>query len=174
MICPGCGNEIKDSGKFCKYCGNTITPSKQVQELSTIEKKSEPLKKPLPGKLKAVFNKKHALSIVLAIICCSLVGAIFYQQIEFNAQKSEYENHITDMRNEINSLKKSLSTVRSENIRYKSKIDFFDNHVVFVTSTGEKYHKYDCHYFQDSKTSFWAYNTEAAKSLGYKACSECR
>ena len=174
MICPNCQREISNASKFCKYCGSTAIPLTDHNDLIELPKKQEQPKIPFKEKFKQYFNKKTIVPIISAIICCALVGTIIYQQIEFNAKKSEYENHITDMRNEINSLKKSLSTVRSENIRYKSKIDFFDNHVVFITSTGGKYHKYDCHYFQDSKTSFWAYNTEAAKSLGYKACSECR
>ena len=30
MNCPKCGKEVTDGGTFCKYCGSSISPRKQV------------------------------------------------------------------------------------------------------------------------------------------------
>ena len=53
----------------------------------------------------------------------------------------------------------------------KSKINFFDDTVVFVIEGyGNYYSNYDCMLQRtgNSEYSYWAYNIEAAKSKGYK------
>ena len=35
MICSGCGKEIADSAKFCKYCGAKIEPPKPKKRFCT-------------------------------------------------------------------------------------------------------------------------------------------
>ena len=42
---------------------------------------------------------------------------------------------------------------------------------VYVTKTGEKYHKSNCHYLKYSKN---AIKLDKAKSLGYTACKVCK
>lgn len=31
MICPNCGNTIKDESKFCQFCGTSVTPAPQPE-----------------------------------------------------------------------------------------------------------------------------------------------
>lgn len=53
-----------------------------------------------------------------------------------------------------------------------AKLDFFDEHIVFVEDDDTNlYHKYDCYRFTGDY--FWAYNTELAISIGYQPCSIC-
>lgn len=42
---------------------------------------------------------------------------------------------------------------------------------VYVTKTGEKYHKENCHYLKQSKKSI---TLEKALEMGYKPCSVCK
>lgn len=44
-------------------------------------------------------------------------------------------------------------------------------HTVYVSSSGERYHLYDCHYIDDSRIS--AMTIETARKRGYKACAYC-
>ena len=49
--------------------------------------------------------------------------------------------------------------------------EFFHNAAVIVTTTGSKYHRYDCHYVENS--DIYIYNIENAKYKGYTPCSDC-
>ena len=50
---------------------------------------------------------------------------------------------------------------------------FMDECIAIVPDDGsKKYHKYKCDEYE-SGSSFWAFNTEAAISRGYKACDKC-
>ena len=82
--------------------------------------------------------------------------------------REEYEG----MRNE--NLDLTLEKVRLQNIigDNAEKIAFIDDYVVVVEDDGTNlYHKYGCPKFLGK--SFWAFNTEAAESEGYKPCSFC-
>lgn len=39
MICPNCGKEIEDNGKFCGYCGYKL-----VQDATPVTQKKESVK----------------------------------------------------------------------------------------------------------------------------------
>lgn len=49
--------------------------------------------------------------------------------------------------------------------------EFFHNAAVIVTTTGSKYHHYNCHYVKNS--DIYIYNIENAKYKGYTPCSDC-
>ena len=49
--------------------------------------------------------------------------------------------------------------------------EFFHNAAVIVTTTGSKYHHYNCHYVKNS--DIYIYNVENAKYKGYTPCSVC-
>lgn len=49
--------------------------------------------------------------------------------------------------------------------------NFFHKYAVIVTTTGSKYHRYDCHYVENS--DIYIYNIENAKYKGYTPCSDC-
>lgn len=52
------------------------------------------------------------------------------------------------------------------------KLEFFDEHVVFVEDDGTNlYHKYDCYRFVGDY--YWAYNIEQAIYRGYEPCPRC-
>ena len=55
---------------------------------------------------------------------------------------------------------------------YENYLTYFLDSAVFVTEYGEKYHRYRCHYIQDSER-YKIYNPENAEAQGYDACSYC-
>lgn len=57
---------------------------------------------------------------------------------------------------------------------YKNVMDeykFFNKHAVIVTTTGKKYHRYDCYHINGEELCI--YDTESAEAKGYTACSDC-
>lgn len=59
MKCKKCGNELKESAKFCGKCGEAVTEEKNTET-------------------KSVKKKSNRLSIVVAIICVIVVGCVYY------------------------------------------------------------------------------------------------
>lgn len=53
----------------------------------------------------------------------------------------------------------------------KDNLDYLSSNAVFVTETGNKYHRYNCDIL--GARSYWIYNIELAESMGYEPCSEC-
>lgn len=58
------------------------------------------------------------------------------------------------------------STQSSSSTQQKTKIEV----TVYVTDTGEKYHRYNCSYLKNSKKPI---SLTTAQTLGYTACSRC-
>lgn len=72
---------------------------------------------------------------------------------------------------EFDTARSTLSNQRSRNQELKYEVDFYQEHIALVNEEDKYYHKLSCDYFDNS--SFWAYNTEQAKSKGYTACPKC-
>ena len=53
----------------------------------------------------------------------------------------------------------------------KDEYEFFHEHAVITTTTGKKYHRYDCYHIRNR--SFYIYNIENAESKGYTPCRDC-
>jgi TolA-binding protein len=135
-----------------------------------------------------------AAVVVLAFCLATQLNAARTQIAELNTQIQDLTNHVTELEDavseqerQINVYKRNEWSYRSqlaskddtiENLREKnnlmsSKIAFYDWAVVVVPNNGsKKYHKHGCSYL-DLSDGFWAYNSEAAESRGYKPCSHC-
>ena len=48
---------------------------------------------------------------------------------------------------------------------------FYHEYAVIVTTTGKKYHRYNCYHIEDR--NFYIYNIENAKVKGYTPCLDC-
>ena len=147
--CTHCGSLIDEDTKICTGCGKQYF-------------------KGIKYFLGKIFCKKHlALVIVSFVLLVSLIVNIVLavnvadldRAYHINRDKVEkYEDLIDDYRNEIDGLENDLY--------------FYDKYVVFVSDDGTNlYHKVDCYKFDSS--SFWAFNIDAAKDKGYRACSWC-
>ena len=112
--------------------------------------------------------------------------ASFTMNIVFYLSNDEMKNTISNLENSnaalasankklsdnILELKEENTNLQSKILRYTDEIEFYDECVVFIEDDGTKYyHNYDCRKFIGE--SFWAYNTEAAQSKGYKPCPDC-
>lgn len=160
------GDESKNKKKvrFCKFCGGEI--DSKTKRCTSCGKTTNPLKRFFDAK----FVKPVLLVIFSLCLICS-VGVNIYslQQID------TLEKKITTKDKKIRDLRTEYAKVKNEKNQLEQKANFMDNHIVIVPDDGKgKYHKYGCNQLSNSSaSSFWAYNTEAAKSKGYRACKEC-
>ena len=53
----------------------------------------------------------------------------------------------------------------------KDEYNFYHKSAVIVTTTGKKYHKYDCYHIEGR--NFYIYNIENARAKGYAPCLDC-
>ena len=57
-------------------------------------------------------------------------------------------------------------------VKYEDELDWLLNEAVFVTKTGNRYHRATCQYIHNAD-EYWIYNDNKAKSLGYTPCKVC-
>ena len=174
--------------RFCKKCGGTI--DKDTRKCSSCGKQYFRPKSAIP-------------IIVLSVVVLAFVGLNVWQFFlgrqaaetisdlndevsalnstvsSLNSDIAEKDSTISAQQRTINSQKNSIaslendnSDLRMKNLRQLLDLSFYEEHAVVVPDDGTyTYHKYGCDDLDTS--SFWIYNTEAAKSYGYKACPKC-
>lgn len=125
-----------------------------------------------PGKPKDI-----GTILVLLFLCAAVVGVILFVYLSEN-QNSALEERIEQLEIQIEDKNKTIESLRKKNNdlsakvnKYEDAYNFYYNYAVLVTESGEKYHRYDCQYVQGR--SFWIYNIDAAKGMGYEPCSAC-
>lgn len=64
MICPNCGKEIEDNGKFCGYCGYKL-----VQDATPVIPKKEPVKNT---------KKPNKKAIAIALVVAAIIGGALF------------------------------------------------------------------------------------------------
>ena len=64
MICPNCGKEIEDNGKFCGYCGYKL-----VQDATPVIPKKEPVKNT---------KKPNKKTIAIALVVAAIIGGALF------------------------------------------------------------------------------------------------
>ena len=64
MICPNCGKEIEDNGKFCGYCGYKL-----VQDATPVTHKKEPVKNT---------KKPNKKTIAIALVVAAIIGGALF------------------------------------------------------------------------------------------------
>lgn len=143
-------------------------------------------------------NKKIANVVLMFLIIASLCVSTFFaiktnravQTLE--AQAEEQNNTIDKQKEAISALNKQYVSAAVENHDLSDEVEtleaknnelvkalieadmersFWHEYAVIVTSTGSKYHTYDCQHVDGKK--FWIYNIDAAKSKGYSPCLDC-
>ena len=94
---------------------------------------------------------------------------------ELEAQKSTLEQENQNLKNQVEQLKKTSSTKNSSSNTSTPKTQTSttqntNSAIVYITRTGEKYHKSGCSYLRQSKIQI---NLSDAKAQGYTPCSRC-
>lgn len=113
-----------------------------------------------------------ALSALSVILLAALVtGGIYIADLR--DALDQLETDYTIMEGKLDAYQTSLEKVRTERNQYRDIAEFVDSYVVFVTGSGEKYHRFNCSYFQNNSQEFYVFNSNYAKSLGYEPCLAC-
>lgn len=129
---------------------------------------------------------------VLAALLLLSLGGNGYQYLhgsELSARISEMDTALTEANNDVSDLENKLKTSQRERNSYKNEAAdlntelekaqavnrVFYSRIAFVLDDGtDLYHSYCCPYVQENGGySYWAYNVEAAKGNGYRACPLC-
>lgn len=137
--------------------------------------KTSPVKVSAVAKKKKIINK---FTITIAILCILLsvsigVNAYMAQSIsvleeDLNSAKGKWEYY----EDKCEYFKDKYNDEIDYRIKLKINLSFYEEHVVIVPDDNTyKYHIYGCKYCDTS--SFWAYNTEAARDRGYSPCKYC-
>lgn len=130
-----------------------------------------------------VFSKSKIKAALILIATISVfVALILYNRISISAYKNKiealqndytsvvserdkYKNQAEDFENKYNLTETQLSQLQK-------RVNFYEKTVVYCTDTGKKFHTIDCYHFKQTK-SFYAFNPEYARYLGYTPCSKC-
>ena len=120
------------------------------------------------------------ICLVVLLLCSVGLNAYFYtENAALQAKEATAAEQTKNLENEILSLKHKLGAAeeradyfKEENSAYEEKMDFYDEHVVFVEDDGTMlYHTYDCYRFD--KDNFFAFNVAYAEAEGYAPCDQC-
>lgn len=146
--------------KYCKRCGSLIDPDT----------------KKCCGCGKQYFRQKMGVPIIVLTIICII--SVSFNVAQFIWERSQ-ASALAESKNQIEILQKDISsrekTIHDQGLWLASqnlKVFFYEDYACCVNKGSEKYHLYGCEDF-DASSSFWIYNIDAAKSLGYYACSKC-
>ncbi|MDY4785511.1 hypothetical protein [Pygmaiobacter massiliensis] len=150
-FCKNCGTEYDAYEYKCHSCGKRVRliPPFAYKKITVI-----------------------TISLMLAVSLSGNVAlAINMNKLEDKNMrlKSDFESLQTDIQR-TREANQNLSVLKSQ---YQDKSDFLTDKIAFVVSDdAECYHTYDCFIFQNAP-EYWAYNTEAAISRGYRPCKLC-
>lgn len=144
--------------RYCKRCG------------SPVDRKT----KKCQGCGKQYFRLRRLGVGLLAVLCLALVGLNVFQysaRLDLESAIAAKERTISQQRKTVTAQSKTIRSLTNDVDKYRPKVRFMDNYVVIIGDSNNKYHKYGCEDLDTS--SFWIYNTETAKALGYRACKKC-
>lgn len=149
-------------------------------------------KAPSAPRPKGARNKLLVPVCALAVLLLLSLGVNVYQYLhgsEITARISELDTALTDANNNISDLENKLKTSQRERNSYKNEAAdlnteleqaqavnrVFYSRIAFVLNDGtDLYHSYCCPYLQAQENyTYWAYNVDAAKGNGYRACPQC-
>lgn len=116
-------------------------------------------------------NKWRILGMVSIVVNVCLIGSLVFVYIDDRQDIDDLNDTVKSLKNNKSYAEIRYSELLNENANMRSKVNFFDEHVVIVPNNTRVYHRYDCIYCD--KSSFLIFNDENAKAMGYRACSHC-
>lgn len=159
-----------------------IQEPKEAENASPIEEVPAPVLEHKSAPKKNAKKTTVLLSCALAISLLALAGSVVYI-LRQSAELEELKNHdellsknydilFKKYDNETRILNYTISELETQVRKMESKLDFYNDSVVFVLDDGTNiYHRYMCPHWPTGRYSYWAYNPEAAASRGYYKCS---
>lgn len=152
------------------------TPSKSIETKAPINIDSEEPStfvneiQGLKGNItEAPKDKKSYKTVSIVLAVALIISAISITALIANLHNAEKE--FSDLNSKYETLRDSRASLISELNSAENDLIYLSTNAVFVTTTGSKYHRYDCHYLDGS--NFWIYNVELAEYKGYEPCSQC-
>ncbi len=182
-ICSVCNKENNNvEGNFCVFCGEKLI-EKTDNDKKEIKKEEKGIsenieKKKNKNNTNIDINKKLKIILIILVIVLIIVSGIaIYLKISDNTSKlneeiSNLKRQVSTLREEKNKLSLENTSLKLTNSKNSKKIQFFDENVVFVLDGyGRYYYTYDQmeQVTQGKSFSYWAYNIEQARDLGYRA-----
>ena len=184
--CIKCNKEM--DGKFCVYCGEKLLSEadaeniKEKMEKEKLEEVLNTIKKEENENVNKTIkmNNKHEnkqkdlifVIIVFVIIIIAIIGFGLTKQKEYEGEIERLETQIEALNEAYRELDEEKSGDLAEQIINSNKAEFLDENIVFVLDGyGDYYYTYEQmrEVTQGKDYTFWAYNTENAKYLGYRA-----
>ncbi len=113
--------------------------------------------------------------IIVSILLAASLGFNVLEYVDNERLQTEKERMLIEngkLETEVKTSSEEIDRLRDVVGELTEKAFFMDDHVVIVPDDGRsRYHKYGCG--ELDLDYFWAYNEEAAISLGFRACPEC-
>lgn len=148
--------------------------AKYYKEGMISQEKYEELIRDIPNtayRKKSTKPPKSLRKIVLIILCVVFLISFVTIAIVYHNNAIEKAYNRGHLVGEGIGYKKGYAEGRELYTEIKDEYRFFHNYAVIVTSTGKKYHRYNCHHIKNR--TFYIYNTSNAKAQGYTACLDC-
>ena len=172
-FCKKCGSELEDGLDFCGNCGSKTDEATDsvIDPISQYNAEIETKQKAKPARPFTAF--------IVVIVALTVLN--MYQFMDKQAVLEENQNIINELSEEKTAMDKRLSSLQDTNKTNVAEIgdlrrqvstlsqlsNFINSYVVFRADDGTwLYHKWDCSVWQSWHGTFWAYNTELARSYG--------
>lgn len=167
-ICSSCNRENDGvKGKYCIYCGAKLVKKKHYNKNEYIGVNNKDKKSKRRMKRAIII-----LSIVIAIETIAMIVFGLFQFFTYRDEIDVLESELSVLRYSSNYRKERVKELENDNGNMREKCGFFDKNIVFVIEGyGNYYYTYDQmeQVTQGKSYSYWAYNVEQAKGLGYRA-----
>lgn len=134
-----------------------------------------------PVKPFAAVQEKHwnIPALALGVLLAASIGLNVWTltkaaelENQLDQQLRQYKTMEEELKNQLKAKQDLIEDLSQENFSYAVKQKFMEDSVVFVTVGGTRYHRYECHYFQDA-SHYFAFNVGYARARGYTPCLEC-
>lgn len=116
-----------------------------------------------------------ALLVVTTLYSSLLQGYNAIDQQAYSDLLSERDylsEQLSTVNNELSSTEELYTYVSNQVNELTPKSQFVDDYVRFVTETGSKYHRYECHYITDAPSIYYLFIGDLS-NYNYTPCSEC-
>lgn len=113
------------------------------------------------------FVEKYAIEVCLVL--ATLLFVFFWTSSVLIAENHELKSEISSLSAEVNSLSNNKTQLENM-LETDSRGAHFDSTIVYVNTSGKKYHKKYCQYV---KSSSYEKFLSDAKRDGYTPCSKC-
>ena len=113
-------------------------------------------------------NKKVYICIVL-LLSLAFAAVIYHRNAIEEAYKDGERVGYSDGKSV--GYDKGYNTGYSYYKKIKDEYQFFHDYAVITTSTGKRYHRYNCYHISNRR--FCIYNISTAESKGYTPCLDC-